>query len=119
MLNADLALYVLMSLLGVSAGIAYGVAATREPRRLSYTSGVLTTVAGVFATFAAGADAPWGGPLLALVTILTALLVAERILRNHPGLLAEPYWRRVFLVSFRRRQLDTVRPDTSPAYPSP
>lgn len=32
---------------------------------------------------------------------------------------SEPYWRRVFLVTFRRRQLDTVRPDTSPAYPSP
>ncbi|WP_426324174.1 hypothetical protein [Microbacterium sp. E-13] len=105
--------YGVTALVGVSAGLAFGAADATAHRWLGYASGVLTTIAVVVVAFALGSPAPWIGPVFALVTVPITLLTAAGVLRSHPGLLTEPYWRRVILLAFHRSRVDSVTGEQS------
>ncbi len=109
----EITAYGVTALVGVSSGLAFGAAGATAHRSLGYASGVLSTVAVVVVAFALGGRAPWIGPVFALVTVLTTLLVAAAVLRGHPGLLTEPYWRRVILLAFHRSRVDSVTGEQS------
>lgn len=104
----ELLVYALTALLGVAAGMAFATPAGRY-RVFGTLSGALTTVSVVVVAVAVGSHAVWMGPLFALTAAVTALLVSAVLQADHPGLLAEPYWRRVILIAFHQRRLAAVQ----------
>ncbi len=101
-------MYALTALVGVAAGMAFAAPAGRY-RIFGTLSGVLTTVPVVVVAAAIGSHAVWTGPLYAVMAALTALLVSAALQVDHPGLLAETYWRRVVLIAFHQRRLASVQ----------
>lgn len=108
----ELAVYVLTALVGVAAGIAFAAPAGAY-RVLGSVSGLLTTVAVVVVAFSVADQAPWIGPVYALVSVLTTLLVSASVQGGEPGLLGEPYGRRIVLLAFHRRRLASLRASAS------
>lgn len=114
----ELAVYVLTSLVGVAAGIAFAGPAGAY-RVFGYVSGLLTTVVVVVVAFSVADQAPWIGPVYALVSVLTTLLVSASVQAGEPGLNGEPYGRRVVLLAFHRRRLASFRASASEPVDNP
>ncbi|MFV0375279.1 hypothetical protein [Microbacterium sp.] len=104
----EMLIYVLTALIAVSTGVTFCAASAGPLRVLTNTAGILSTAAVVIAAVVIGAGAPWMGPLFAIVAGLTALLVAAVARAAEPGLVGEPYWRRVTLIAFHNGRLRTV-----------
>ncbi len=104
----ELVVYALTALLGVAAGMAFAAPAGRY-RVFSTLSGALTTVSVVAVAVVVGSHAVWMGPLYAVTAAFTALLVSAALQADHPGLFAEPYWRRVVLIVFHQRRLAAMQ----------
>ena len=104
----EMLIYTLTALIAVSTGVTFGAASAGPLRVLATVAGTLSTAAVVIAAIAIGAAAPWTGPLFAIVAGLTALLVAAVARAAEPGLVGEPYWRRVTLIAFHNGRLRTI-----------
>ncbi|MCZ4302516.1 hypothetical protein [Microbacterium oxydans] len=90
--------YALVFLLAVSAGLAFGAATAMPNRWFGRGSGLLITFVVVFVGLQLGARAVWIGPIYALATVATTVMVAAVVRRNEPAFLAASYWRRMLLV---------------------
>lgn len=104
----ELLIYTLTTLIAVSTGVTFGAASASPVRVLATVAGMLSTLAVIVAAFAVGTAAPWMAPLFAVVAGVTALLVAAGVRTAEPGLIGEPYWRRVSLIAFHNGRLRTV-----------
>ncbi|AUG29748.1 hypothetical protein [Microbacterium hominis] len=104
----EMLVYTITALIAVSTGMTFGAVPASPLRVITTTAGVMSTVAIVIGAVVIGPEAPWMGPLFAVTAGLSALLVAAVARSAVPGLIGEPYWRRVKLIAFHNGRLRTV-----------
>jgi hypothetical protein len=95
--------YVATAALAVSAGLSFGARPTGAARWLGVAAGAIIVGAVTAGGLALGSQAPWVGPMFAIVTGATAVLVAAYTRRDEPGFRSEPFWRRVRMALSIRR----------------
>ena len=100
--------YVLIALLGVSAGVMFGVQIRAPFRWAGVVAGLLIVGVAVGVGSIFGSEALWSGPLFAIIAPVTAVLVAAEARRDERLFLPEPYWRRVLLVLSPRSARETA-----------
>lgn len=99
----DIVVYVATAALAVSAGLSFGSRPTGPARWLGVAAGALIVGAVTAGGLALGSQAPWVGPMFAIVTGVTAVLVAAHARRDEPEFRSEPFWRRVRMALSTRR----------------
>ncbi|MGW9159274.1 hypothetical protein [Microbacterium sp. NPDC055665] len=102
--NGEVLTYALTAALAISAGLTLGSARSSRHKAASLIAGLLIVASVVVASVALGAQAPWMGPIFAIVAVLTTTLAAAEASADNPALKDESFGRRLALVLSRRDQ---------------
>lgn len=95
--------YVATAALAVSAGLSFGARPAGPARWMGVAAGALIVGAVTAGGLALASQTPWVGPMFAIVTGATAVLVSAHARRDEPGFRCEPFWRRVRMALSTRR----------------
>lgn len=85
-IEGEILVYVLTASLAVSAGLVLGGPSSSTHQWMRLTSGLLIVMVVVVAGFALGLNAPWVGPIFALVCMLAGTLAATAAKRSDRAL---------------------------------
>lgn len=106
----EIVVYVLTAAQAVAAGVVLAVASGGRHRSSLYIVGVLIVGVTVVMGFILGSNAPWAGPILAVVASVTRILAGAAFLGSDPAMRPEQFGRRVVLTLSRRpRSSDLVQ----------
>lgn len=101
--DGEIVAYMLTTVLAVSAGLVMGGWPSNTHRWMRLTSGLLIVAVVVVAGFTLGRNAPWVGPIFALVCMSAGTLAAAAAKRNDPAIEHEPFGSRLIAVLNERR----------------
>lgn len=99
----EILVYVLTAALAVSAGLVLGWSPSTRYPRAGFTAGLLIIGVATIAGFILGSDAPWMGPIFALVCLTTGTLAAAVAKGEDPAYRGESFGTRVLAVLNVRR----------------
>lgn len=104
--------YGLTVVVAVCVGILYSYTARLSQRKIPLAALGLIVFAFVILAFAMGSQATWMGPIFALIVVISSSLTRGALLRDHPLIGGESYWRRVLWGTFRAHYV--VETETEP-----
>lgn len=109
--------YGLTSAVAMCIGILYAYTARLPHRRIPVGAlGVLVLVF-VAVAFAIGSQVPWMGPIFALIVVISSMLTRGALLRDHPLIGGDSYWRRVLWGTSRAPEIVATEAETSASAP--